>query len=105
MLGQHKSGHDGWRNGMFPPKHHTQNSGLLRPALLAVPRNGDTPNLAAKIKAFQFRDIRPEVANETDSAQASKRPGHTDKQITLTVHQRIGETMMLAKCKKIDSRE
>lgn len=50
--------------------------------------------LAARIRAFQFRDIRPKAASETDLAHASKLLGHTDKQITRTVYQRVGETVM-----------
>lgn len=50
--------------------------------------------LAARIRAFQFRDIRPKAASETDLSHASKLLGHTDKQITRTVYQRVGETVM-----------
>ena len=50
--------------------------------------------LGARIRAFQFRDIRPKAASETDLAHASKLLGHTDKQITRTVYQRVGETVM-----------
>lgn len=54
----------------------------------------EKPSLAARIRAFQFRDIRPKAASETDLAHASKLLGHTDKQITRTVYQRVGETVM-----------
>lgn len=54
-------------------------------------------DLAARIKAFQFRDIRPKAASETDLAHASKLLGHTDKQITRTVYQRVGETVLPTK--------
>lgn len=50
--------------------------------------------LAKRIRAFQFRDIRPKAASETDLAHASKLLGHTDKQITETVYRRIGETVL-----------
>lgn len=50
--------------------------------------------LAARIRAFQFRDIRPKAASETDLSHASKLLGHTDKQITKTVYQRVGETVL-----------
>jgi integrase len=50
-------------------------------------------DLAARIRAFQFRDIRPKAASETDLAHASKLLGHTDKQITQTVYRRVGETV------------
>lgn len=54
-------------------------------------------DLADRIKAFQFRDIRPKAASETDLAHASKLLGHTDKQITRTVYQRVGETVLPTK--------
>lgn len=50
-------------------------------------------DLADRIKVFQFHDIRPKAASETDLAHASKLLGHTDKQITRTVYQRVGETV------------
>lgn len=50
-------------------------------------------DLAARIKAFQFRDIRPKAASETDLAHASKLLGHTDKRITETVYRRVGEVV------------
>lgn len=53
--------------------------------------------MAAHIRAFQFRDIRPKAASETDLAHASKLLGHTDKQITRTVYQRVGETVLPTK--------
>lgn len=57
----------------------------------------DNPRLAERISAFQFRDIRPKAASETDLAHASKLLGHTDKQITETVYRRIGETVLPTK--------
>ena len=53
--------------------------------------------LAAKIRRFQFRDIRPKAASETDLEHASKLLGHTDKQITKTVYQRVGEIVLPTK--------
>jgi integrase len=48
--------------------------------------------LAADIKAFQFRDIRPKAASEIeDLAVASKLLGHSDKRITEIVYRRVGE--------------
>lgn len=55
--------------------------------------DSEQPALAARIRAFQFRDIRPKAASETDLAHASKLLGHTDKQITRTVYQRVGEVV------------
>lgn len=50
--------------------------------------------LAKRIRAFQFRDIRPKAASEIgDLGAASKLLGHTDKQITQTVYRRIGEVV------------
>ena len=65
-------------------------------AAKAAEENGN-PELATRIRAFQFRDIRPKAASETDLAHASKLLGHTDKQITKTVYQRVGETVLPTK--------
>lgn len=56
----------------------------------------DTPEsiaLAERIKQFQFRDIRPKAASETDLAHAQKLLGHTKEQITETVYRRVGEVV------------
>lgn len=51
-------------------------------------------DLAKRIRAFQFRDIRPKAASEIDSLEdASKLLGHTDKQITKKVYRRVGEVV------------
>lgn len=51
-------------------------------------------DLAKRIKAFQFRDIRPKAASEIASLEdASKLLGHTDKQITQKVYRRVGEVV------------
>lgn len=50
--------------------------------------------LAATIKEFQFRDIRPKAASEiADLARASRLLGHSDKRITETVYRRVGEVV------------
>lgn len=50
--------------------------------------------LAAAIRMFQFRDIRPKAASEIDDlGRASKLLGHTDKRITETVYRRVGEVV------------
>jgi integrase len=54
---------------------------------------GAEGELAERIRQFQFRDIRPKAASETDLAHASKLLGHTDKQITQTVYRRVGEVV------------
>lgn len=56
----------------------------------------DTPEsiaLAERIKQFQFRDIRPKAASETDLEHAQKLLGHTKEQITQTVYRRVGEVV------------
>jgi len=49
--------------------------------------------LAARIRAFQFRDIRPKAASETTLEHARKLLGHTEGQITETVYRRVGEVV------------
>lgn len=49
--------------------------------------------LADRIKAFQFRDIRPKAASEMDLGHASKLLGHTEHEITEKVYRRVGETV------------
>lgn len=50
--------------------------------------------LAARIRQFQFRDIRPKAASEIgDLTQASKLLGHTEQEITKKVYIRVGETV------------
>ena len=59
-------------------------------ATMALEREDD--QLAAAIRNFQFRDIRPKAASEiTDLGKASRLLGHTDKRITETVYRRVGE--------------
>ncbi len=53
---------------------------------------GDS-NLALKIRAFQFRDIRPKAASEISLEHASKLLGHTDQEITSKVYRRVGEVV------------
>lgn len=49
-------------------------------------------DLAKRIRAFQFRDIRPKAASEMTNLQdASDLLGHTDKGITKRVYRRAGE--------------
>lgn len=50
-------------------------------------------DLAAKVRAFQFRDIRPKAASETDLMHASKLLGHTEHEITEKVYRRVGEVV------------
>lgn len=54
--------------------------------------------LAARIRQFQFRDIRPKAASEIgDLALASKLLGHTEQEITRKVYIRVGETVQPTK--------
>lgn len=51
-------------------------------------------DLAKRVRAFQFRDIRPKAASEMTSLdEASSLLGHTDKQITKRVYRRAGEVV------------
>ncbi|MFA5630289.1 MAG: tyrosine-type recombinase/integrase [Porticoccaceae bacterium] len=51
--------------------------------------------LAAQIRAFQFRDIRPKAATDMeDLTAASKLLGHTEEEITKKVYIRKGEKVM-----------
>ena len=51
------------------------------------------PLLAAKIRGFQFRDIRPKAASEIiDIGDASLLLGHSKQEITKRVYRRIGAT-------------
>ena len=52
-----------------------------------------TPELAARIRAFQFRDIRPKTASELPLEHASKLLGHTEHEITEKVYRRVGEVV------------
>lgn len=69
----------------------------VRTAAAKLATEQNKPDLADSIKAFQFRDIRPKAASETDLAHASMLLGHTDKRITDTVYRRVGETVMPTK--------
>ena len=67
-----------------------------RTAAIEAERAG-TPEslaLAARIRQFQFRDIRPKAASEIgDLGLASKLLGHTQQEITKKVYMRVGETV------------
>lgn len=53
----------------------------------------ESATLAARIRGFQFRDIRPKAASEMELEHARKLLGHTNQQITATVYRRVGETV------------
>ena len=51
-------------------------------------------DVAERIKAFQFRDIRAKSASEiSDLTAASSLLGHTEKEITEKVYRRIGQSV------------
>lgn len=53
----------------------------------------DDKDLASRIRAFQFRDIRPKTASELPVEHASKLLGHTQQETTESVYRRLGETV------------
>lgn len=64
-------------------KHRPQNPGYAG-------KVGD----GARVRQFQFRDIRPKAASEIgDVMAASKLLGHTEQEITKKVYIRVGETV------------
>ena len=52
--------------------------------------DGD-PALAASIRQFQFKDIRPKAASEIELTHASRLLGHSTEEITKKVYRRVGE--------------
>lgn len=62
-------------------------------ARTAAANNAVTPEIASRIREFQFRDIRPKAASETDLEHAQKLLGHTKGQITEAVYRRVGEVV------------
>lgn len=61
-------------------------------AAIKADAEGDTA-LAASIRQFQFRDIRPKAASEIALEHASKLLGHTSEEITKRVYRRVGEVV------------
>ncbi|RYZ86768.1 MAG: integrase, partial [Proteobacteria bacterium] len=60
-------------------------------AIITAIENADSL-LAANIREFQFRDIRPKAASEIANLDhASRLLGHSDKRITDVVYRRLGE--------------
>ena len=55
--------------------------------------NQENETLAKRIRAFQFRDIRPKAASEIALEHASKLLGHTEQEITEKVYRRVGEVV------------
>ena len=52
--------------------------------------NGNA-DLALRIKAFKFKEIRPKSASDLELADASKLLGHTEQEITKKVYRRKGD--------------
>ena len=59
-------------------------------AAIKVATDGD-PALAASIRQFQFKDIRPKAASEIELTHASRLLGHSTEEITKKVYRRVGE--------------
>lgn len=59
-------------------------------AAIKVAADGD-PALAASIRQFQFKDIRPKAASEIELTHASRLLGHSTEEITRKVYRRVGE--------------
>ncbi len=58
------------------------------------PTSDGNMDLAAKVRQFQFRDIRPKAASEIeDISQASRLLGHSKEEITKRVYRRVGEVV------------
>ena len=53
----------------------------------------DNHELAASIRQFQFRDIRPKAASEIGLEHASRLLGHSKEEITRKVYRRVGEVV------------
>ena len=59
-------------------------------AAIKAATHGD-PALAASIRQFQFKDIRPKAASEIELTHASRLLGHSTEEITKKVYRRVGE--------------
>lgn len=62
-------------------------------ARLVAAKVAELPELAARVKSFQFRDIRPKAASELPLEHASRLLGHTEHEITQKVYRRVGEVV------------
>ena len=59
-------------------------------AAIKAATDGD-PALAASIRQFQFKDIRPKAASEIELTHASRLLGHSTEEMTKKVYRRVGE--------------
>ncbi len=64
-----------------------------RLAAAKAAEEAEKPELAARVRAFQFRDIRPKAASEMPLDHASRLLGHTEHEITEKVYRRVGEVV------------
>lgn len=64
-----------------------------RAAAAKAADEAENASLASRIRAFQFRDIRPKAASELPLDHASKLLGHTEHEITEKVYRRVGEVV------------
>lgn len=64
-----------------------------RLAAAKAAEGAEQPELAARVRAFQFRDIRPKAASEMPLDHASRLLGHTEHEITEKVYRRVGEVV------------
>lgn len=62
-----------------------------REAASCLAEKAGDARLALRIRQFQFRDARPKAASEITLDHASDLLGHTGKQITKVVYQRVGK--------------
>lgn len=62
-----------------------------RAAAAKTTKEAGNQELADKVRAFQFRDIRPKAASEMKLAHAIELLGHTEQEISKKVYQRVGQ--------------
>lgn len=66
----------------------------IKALIESAEQNKGNAELAARVRQFQFHDIRPKAASEIgDVHAASKLLGHTEQEITKKVYIRVGETV------------
>ena len=64
-----------------------------REAAARIAAAAGNETLAERIRAFEFRDIRPKAASETSLSHASALLGHTEQRITEQVYRRRGQVV------------
>jgi len=81
--------HQQWQDGRAGDLDHVGHRSGLDNGFVRW-RKGDTA-LAASIREFQFRDIRPKAASEIELDHASRLLGHSTEEMTRKVYRRVGE--------------